>query len=125
MTDQSKPPSHLLAADAAGVVALPEATEFSDAGIVSRTVLASGQTRVILFGFAQGQELTEHASPSRALVQVLSGTCEFKAGGRAMTLRAGDLLHLPPRLPHSVRATEPFSMLLTMIREKDGEPESR
>jgi len=32
-------------------------------------------------------------------------------------LNTGDLLHLPPRRPHAVRAIEPFSMLLTIVPE--------
>lgn len=117
-----EPSSGLIEADSAHVIALATETQFSDSGIVSRKVLATPTTRLILFGFAKGQELTEHASPSRALVQILSGTCEFTAGGRPMTLSAGDLLHLPPRLSHSVVATEAFSMLLTMVREPDTGP---
>lgn len=117
--------SGLLAHDSAEVIHLGEATQFSDSGIVSRKVLATPTTRLVLFGFAKGQELSEHTSPSRALVQILSGTCEFTAGGKAMTLEAGDLLHLPPRLPHSVIAIEPFSMLLTMVREPETKPDSR
>lgn len=112
----------MIAADIAEVIHLGDATQFSESGIVSRKVLATPTTRLILFGFAKGQELTEHASPSRALVQILSGSCEFSVGGKPRTLRAGDLLHLPPRVPHSVVATEPFSMLLTMVREPAGEP---
>ncbi|HLP03516.1 MAG TPA: cupin domain-containing protein [Opitutaceae bacterium] len=98
---------------------LPAATQFSDSGIVSRTVLASGRTRVVLFGFAAGQELTEHASPARALVQMLSGRAEWTLAGEKRTLGPGDLLHMPPGLPHAVRALETFSMLLTLVREND------
>ena len=107
----------LIEPNSADVLHLGAATQFSDSGIVSRKVLATPTTRLILFGFAKGQELSEHTSPSRAFVHILSGTCEFTAGGKAMKLKAGDLLHLPPHLPHSVIAVEPFSMLLTMVRE--------
>jgi quercetin dioxygenase-like cupin family protein len=101
----------------AGVIHLAEATQFSDAGIVSRALHDQGGVRVTLFSFAAGQQLTEHAAPARALVQVLSGSCEFSLAGKKTPLRAGDLLHMPPGLPHAVLATEAFSMLLTTIRE--------
>lgn len=107
----------LLPEKAPGVLSLGEATEFSDSGIVSRTILASGQTRVVLFGFAAGQELSEHATPAQALVQMLSGSAEWRIGGQNRTLSAGEFLHMPAMTPHSVRATEPFSMLLTLIRD--------
>lgn len=109
----------LLASDRAATLSLPATTQFSDSGIVSRTLLDAGRTRVVLFGFAAGQELTEHATPVRALVQMLSGRAEWTLGLEKRTLAAGDLLHLPPGQPHAVQAVEPFSMLLTMVREGD------
>ena len=59
--------------------------------------------------------MTEHTSPHRALVQILSGVCEFSAAGKAHVLKAGDLVHLPPGAPHAVKATERFAMLLTLL----------
>ena len=114
------PAQTLLESNAAGTLPLVAATQFSDNGIVSRTVLSAGRTRVVLFGFAAGQELTEHATPARALVQMLSGRAEWTLAGEKRTLAAGDLLHMPPGLPHAVRAAEPFSMLLTLVREADS-----
>ena len=101
-----------------GVQHLAGAAQSSDHGIVSRTMLDADGIRLTLFTFAAGQELTEHTSSSRALVQILSGACEFTLAGRKTPLRAGDLLHLPPGLPHAVLATEPFAMLLTLIRPR-------
>jgi quercetin dioxygenase-like cupin family protein len=100
-----------------GVLHLAEATQFSDTGIVSRALHDQGGVRVTLFALAAGQRLTEHATPARALVQILSGACEFTLAGKTTPLRAGDLLHMPPGLPHAVLATEAFSMLLVTIRE--------
>lgn len=100
-----------------GVLQLAGATQFSDSGIVSRALHDQAGVRVTLFAFAAGQELTEHATPARALVQILSGACEFTLAGKKTPLRAGDLLHMPPGLAHAVFATEAFSMLLTTVRE--------
>ena len=97
------------------ILSLAQETQFAANGIVSRTLLNTANARVVLFGFAAGQELTEHTSTRRALIQILSGQCEFSLAGQSHLLRAGDLLHLPPNLPHAVKATEPFSMLLTLI----------
>src|SRR5580765_715373 len=49
------------------IIALDKETQFAPNGIVSRTVLNGPTTRVILFGFSQGQELTEHTSTQHAL----------------------------------------------------------
>jgi quercetin dioxygenase-like cupin family protein len=109
----------------ARVLHLAEATQFSDTGIVSRALHDQAGVRVTLFAFAAGQQLTEHASPARALVQVLSGTGEFTLAGKKTLLHAGDLLHMPPGLPHAVLATEAFSMLLVTIRETMTSREGR
>lgn len=103
------------------ILSLPEETEFAANGIVSRTLLRTPTTRVVLFGFAEGQELSEHTSTARALIEILSGRCEFSVGGRPHSLKAGDLLHLPPNLPHAVKAKEKFSMLLTLLTPVERE----
>ena len=98
------------------IISLPEETQFAANGIVSRTVLRSPNSRVVLFGFAEGQELTEHTSTQHAVIQMLSGECEFSLAGKAHALKAGDLLYMPPNLRHAVKATTQFSMLLTLSK---------
>jgi quercetin dioxygenase-like cupin family protein len=107
------------------ILSLAKETKFAANGIVSRMLLRTVNTRTVLFGFAEGQELTEHTSTQHALIQILSGDCEFsldgqphhlKAGDFLYLLKAGDFLYLPPNLPHAVRATAQFSMLLTLAK---------
>jgi quercetin dioxygenase-like cupin family protein len=98
------------------VLSLGQETRFAANGIVSRTLLRTQTSRVVLFGFAEGQELTEHTSTQQALVQILSGECEFSLDGKPHVLRAGDLVYMPPNLRHAVRATTQFSMLLTLSK---------
>ena len=98
------------------ILSLAKETQFAPNGIVSRTLLRTPTTRVVLFGFAAGQELTEHTSTQHAMIQVLSGQCEFSLAGKPHPLKTGDLLYMPPNLPHAVRATEQFSMLLTLSK---------
>jgi quercetin dioxygenase-like cupin family protein len=98
------------------ILSLSAETQFAPNGIVSRTLLRTSSSRVVLFGFAEGQELTEHTSTQHALIQILSGECEFFLDGKPHHLKAGDLLHMPPNLPHAVKATRQFSMLLTLFK---------
>src|SRR5271169_1231747 len=98
------------------IVSLAEETRFAPNGIVSRTLLRTANSRTVLFGFAEGQELTEHTSTQHALIQILSGACEFSLAGVPRSLKTGDLLYMPPNLPHAVKATEQFSMLLTLCK---------
>lgn len=97
------------------VFSLAQEIRFIANGIVSRTLLNTPEVRVILFGFEQGQELSEHTSTRRALIQILSGRCEFSLAGKRHSLETADFVHMPPNVPHAVKATEPFSMLLTLI----------
>ena len=98
------------------ILSLAEEAQFAPNGIVSRTLLRTANSRVVLFGFAEGQELTEHTSTQHALIQILSGECEFSLDGKPHQLKAGDLLYMPPNLPHAVKATRQFSMLLTLSK---------
>lgn len=98
------------------IVALNDETKFAENGIVSRTLLRTDRSRVVLFGFAEGQELSEHTSTQHAVVQILWGECEFSLAGKPHLVKAGDLIYMPPNLPHAVKATAQFSMLLTLSK---------
>ena len=98
------------------ILSLTEETQYAPNGIVSRTLLRTENSRTVLFGFAAGQELTEHTSTQHALIQILSGACEFFLAGMPRGLKAGDLLYMPPHLLHAVKATEQFSMPLTLFK---------
>ena len=98
------------------ILSLPAETQFTPNGIVSRTVLRTPAVRIVLFGFAVGQELSEHTSVHHALVQILSGECDFPTNGQSHHLKVGDVLYMPPGLRHAVHATQEFSMLLTLIK---------
>lgn len=108
----------IIDADAGKVISLATETKFAANGIVSRTLLSTANSRVVLFGFAEGQELTEHTSTQQAVVQILSGECEFSLGGKPHHCKAGDLIYIPPNLPHAVKATQQFSMLLTLSKSE-------
>jgi len=95
------------------ILALADETKFAADGIASRTLLRTANLRVVLLGFAEGRELTEHTSTQSAVVQLLSGECEFSLGGKPHAAKAEDLIYLPPNLRHAVSATKQFSMLPT------------
>ena len=98
------------------ILSLPAETQYASNGIVSRTLLSTPDLRAVLFGFAAGQVLTEHTSTQHALIQILSGSCQFSLAGVPRSLKTGDLLYMPPNLPHALKATEQFSMLLTLFK---------
>jgi quercetin dioxygenase-like cupin family protein len=115
-------PSSLIPPDQGTSLTLTENAPAVGHGIVSRTLLATPELRLVLFTFAAGQELTEHTSTARAVIQVLTGEGEFVVSGSPRMLKAGDLLHLPPGMSHAVNAKTEMSMLLTLAPERKGNP---
>lgn len=106
------PSTALLPPDSGGVCPLQTPPRGIDHGIVSQALLVAPGLRATIFRLAAGQEMSEHTSSARVLLQVLSGGCEFTMQGQVHALKPGDLLHLPPRLPHAVRATSDLAFLL-------------
>ena len=107
--------SSVFSPEQADVTPLAPLATPSAAGITSRTLLKTSGGKSVLFAFDAGQELTEHTNPNHALIQVLSGSIHMTLAGRPETLRPGQLLHMPPQLPHAVRADEPATFLLTLL----------
>lgn len=96
-------------------VALPM-TDIAVDSIVSRTIVAEPALRVVLFGFAPGQELTEHKTPMAATIQILAGEGTLVLGDEPLSAQPGDLFYMHPNLPHSVKAETALTMLLTMVK---------
>jgi len=92
--------------------------EYNEGAIVSKHVLRKETGNVSLFAFDKGEELSEHTAPFDALVQVLDGTALIRIDGKPYELRSGNSIIMPANIPHAVKATERFKMLLTMIKNK-------
>ncbi len=84
--------------------------------IVSKTLLKNDGGSVTLFAFAQGQELSEHTTPHAALLNVYDGAAEISIAGTPRTVSAGAIIELPANVPHAVKATSRFKMLLIMLK---------
>ena len=97
------------------VPAISARVAVADDSTVSRTILSAEGVRVVLFSFDTGQELSEHTAAIPVVLQALDGQFTITADGRTVTLAPGDLIHLGTRTPHSVVATEPGRLLLTML----------
>ena len=89
--------------------------EIAPDSIVSKTLHSDPTVKIILFGFAAGQELSEHTSARTALLHFIAGKADLVLGGDRHPAQAGTLVHMPPHLPHSVFAHEPTYMLLIMV----------
>lgn len=83
--------------------------------IVSKTLAQNDAVSLTLFAFSKGEEIGTHDSVGDAMVQVLEGVGRFTVGGKEHICRAGDVLVMPAKVPHSVYAIEDFKWLLTVV----------
>ena len=86
--------------------------------IVSRKVYSDDLLKVTLFGFAAGEELTEHTAAFPATLHFLSGTATLTLGEDTFEAQAGTWVQMPAHLPHSVLAKTAVTMLLTLTVTK-------
>lgn len=84
--------------------------------IVSRTFYSDEQVKMVLFGFATGQELSEHTASQPAILHILQGEADLTLGDDSMLAQAGTWVHMPAQLPHSVVAKTPVVMLLLLMK---------
>ena len=89
---------------------------YQDGSVVSRQITKAEAGNVTLFAFDQDQELSEHTAPFDALVHILDGRAEIKISGKLFNMETGDAIIMPANEPHALKASTPFKMLLTMIR---------
>lgn len=95
---------------------LADLVAYADGSVVSKVLGKSAAGNLTLFAFDQGQELSEHSAPFDAFVQVVDGQGEFTIGGNPVAVAAGELILMPANIPHAVKATTRFKMLLTMFK---------
>lgn len=100
----------------ARVMKLIDLVNYQDGAIVSRTIIDRKSGTLTLFAFDKGQGLSEHTAPFDALVSLLDGAAEITISGKAFQLKAGEIIIMPANVPHALKATEKFKMMLVMIK---------
>lgn len=98
------------------VFKLADSVIYAGASIVSKTVIKKNTGNISLFAFAKNEGLSEHTAPFDAMVYVFDGTAEIIINQVSYHLSAGELIIMPANIPHAVRATEDFKMMLVMIK---------
>ena len=88
-----------------------------DKGILSRTLFNDDRLKVVLFGFAQGEELSEHTASMPAVLHFLQGEAKLTLGDDMLEARPGTWVHMPAGLKHSIKAKTPVVMLLLLLKE--------
>ena len=99
---------------------LARQVEFPTDGTLSRTLQQDERSKVVLFAFSAGQELSEHTAATPAIMHFLEGEADVTLGSDSITASAGSWIHMPPQLPHSIRAKTAVVMLLTLLKGPDA-----
>jgi quercetin dioxygenase-like cupin family protein len=89
-------------------------------GTLSRTLYVDDRLKVVLFGFAAGQELSEHTAATPAIMHFLRGEADVTLGKEVVAAQAGSWIHMTPQLPHSIRARTPVVMLLLLLKDSSS-----
>ncbi len=84
--------------------------------IISRTILNNERLKVVLFGFAPGQELSEHTASMPAILHILQGEAQLILGSDERESTPGSWAYMPANLPHSVYAKTYVAMLLLLLK---------
>jgi len=72
----------------------------------SRQVIHSDTMTVARMHLRKGCLVPEHSHHNEQISMVEQGSLQFKIGGSERILRAGELVRIPPNVPHSVQALE-------------------
>ena len=99
------------------VLDLKDLAAYQEGAVASRTIVLKKAGTVTAFAFDAGEGLPEHTAPFDAVVQGLEGEAEITIGGKPLHLAEGQMVIMPARVPHAVKALSRFRMLLTMIHE--------
>jgi quercetin dioxygenase-like cupin family protein len=108
------PPEYHLFADLDAEVQIPEN------GILSRTLHNDDHLKVIVFGFAPGQELSAHTAPFAASIYIVRGEAQLTLGQDKHEVKAGAFTYMAPHLQHGIVARTPVVMLLMMMKQARG-----
>jgi quercetin dioxygenase-like cupin family protein len=102
----------------AKIFSFNDSVDYSEGGIVSKTVLKKETGNISLFSFDKGEALSEHTAPFDAMITVVDGKGEVIIGGKSFILQSGQSIIMPANITHAVNAVEKFKMVLTMIKSK-------
>lgn len=91
--------------------------DYQAGSVVSRVLFRNEGCVMTAFAFAEGEGLTEHSTPHDAAVQLLEGTVRISVAGEHHDVEAGQILHLPAGIPHTLHGGKAFKMLLILMKK--------
>jgi quercetin dioxygenase-like cupin family protein len=86
-------------------------------GILSRTLFNDERIKAVIFGFAQGEELSEHTASMPAILHFLQGDAKLTLDDDTVEASTGTWVDMTKGMRHSIQAKTPVIMLLLLMKE--------
>ncbi len=74
--------------------------------LVTRQYVVGSNTMLARIGLKQGAVVPEHSHFHEQISHVVEGALLFRLEGKEVTVRAGEIMCIPPHVPHAVVALE-------------------
>ena len=99
------------------IIELAKEVELPEDGILTRTLLNNDDVKAVIFGFGQGEELSEHTASMPAILHFIQGEATLTLGDDTIEAQPGTWIHMPANLQHSVKTKTPLVMLLLLLKK--------
>ena len=73
-------------------------------GILSHTLFNDDRLKAVIFGFGQGEKLSEHTASMPAILHFLQGDAKLTLGDDTLEATPGTWIHMPTGQRHSIQA---------------------
>ena len=67
-------------------------------GILTRTLFNDDDVKAVIFGFGQGEELSEHTASMPAMLHFIQGEATLTLGDNTVEAQPGTWIHMAPNL---------------------------
>ena len=74
--------------------------------------------KAVIFGFGQGEELSEHTASMPAILHFIKGEAILTLGDETVEARSGTWVHMEKDVKHSVQTKTPVVMLLLLLKKQ-------
>jgi len=86
-------------------------------GILTRTLYNDDNVKAVIFGFGQGEELSEHTASMPAILHFIHGNAMLTLGNETVEAQPGTWIHMAANVSHSVQAKTPVTILLLLLKK--------
>lgn len=85
--------------------------------VSSKIIVQKKEVSLTLFSFDTNEGLSTHKASGDAMVIPLEGDVDVMIDNDLYKVKEGDFIILPAGIPHSLVATKPYKMLLTVVKQ--------